>query len=149
MANEQVQEIILFGVNVNDHKVLCGSSPQNNKNLTLDDSINFGLRKLKATALSSKVTRPKNRGFIKSLFSRKAPKRRGRRMCTAKQSEVKRPFSPSGKNYYGVAECGQRPKSPTGHIFDTASMPPTSAESLRDRTMQWVNTLKSFLAQRQ
>ena len=65
---------------------------------------------------------------------------------TMKQAGDQRPFSPSGKNYYGVVECGQRPKSPKGHIFNTKAMPPTSADSLRDRTMPWINTIKSFLS---
>ena len=37
MANEQVQEIILFGVTVTSHKVLRGSSPQSNKNLSFNE----------------------------------------------------------------------------------------------------------------
>jgi hypothetical protein len=138
-----VSAMAQFGRNIAD---AFADNPYHSKSLSFDESISEGLKRLKSTALSSKVNRPKNKAFIKSLYSRKPPKKRGRTLRTMKQAGDQRPFSPSGKNYYGVVECGQRPKSPKGHIFNTKAMPPTSADSLRDRTMPWINTIKSFLS---
>jgi hypothetical protein len=55
-----------------------------------------------------------------------------------------KPFLLPTKNSYGVVEFGMTPKSPKGHIFETKALPPTSPETMKDKTMPWVNTLKHF-----